>query len=151
MPAASDALSCNRVMLAHFDNYSAALFFAKWGRTLLWPESLPEGAVAMPAPEATADAVHGAEAVKAAVAERLKLNPDDLVLAREFDHWFHTESGPVRVHLLRLNTFEPPRKALEAHEGVFRQISELRGSARDELLLAREVFELMLGPSGGRV
>mgnify|MGYP003481449180 CR=1 FL=1 len=44
-------LDRNRVILCHFDSYSAALLFARYGSSVLAPTPLPEAASAMPAPE----------------------------------------------------------------------------------------------------
>ncbi|TXT35057.1 MAG: hypothetical protein FD135_5126, partial [Comamonadaceae bacterium] len=39
-----DIFACNRVILTHFDSYSAALLFPRWEKSLLWPAALPESA-----------------------------------------------------------------------------------------------------------
>lgn len=149
MDTQDDVLIANRAMLVHFDSYSAALVFAKWGDTLLAPAPLPPSAAAL-APTGGTAAIKDGDAVKAAVVARLGLNPAELELAVDFDHQVSTDAGPVRVHLLRFITFEAPKAALEAHGGVFRPISALRGGAPVELLLAREVFNLIIGAGGGR-
>ena len=43
----------NRVILCHFDSYSAALVFARYGSSVLAPMPLPESAAPMPAPRDT--------------------------------------------------------------------------------------------------
>ncbi len=149
MSAALDILGNNRALLTHFDSYSAALLFARWGKTLLAPAALPEGATLMDAPEVS-DEKHAPEAVRAAIAKQLNLNPAELNIDTQFNHWFQTAVGPVRVHLLRFNTFEAPKQAIAGTGGGFKPISELRGGAREELGLAREVFNLTLGAPGGR-
>lgn len=149
MTAAPDALAHNRVLLVHFDSYSAALFFAKWGPTLLAPAGLPASAVAMPPPAVVAEQ-HSAELVKEATVQHLSLNPKELIVVDDFHQWFQTDDGPIRVHLLRFETFDPPKAAIEGQGGVFKPISELRGSPREELGLAREVFNLIIGAGGGR-
>ncbi|WP_430434844.1 hypothetical protein [Methyloversatilis sp.] len=148
MESQDDVLVANRVMLVHFDSYSTALVFAKWNDTLLLPAPLPPSAELMPAP--AADAADDGEAVKAAAIARLGLNPAEVVRPGDFNHWVFTADGPVRVHLLRFTTFEAPKAALEPHGGVFRPISALRGGTPVELLLAREVFNLIVGAGGGR-
>lgn len=40
----------NRVILSHFDSYSTALMFARFGSTLLAPGALPEGSAITSAP-----------------------------------------------------------------------------------------------------
>ncbi|MEY8689532.1 MAG: hypothetical protein AB9M53_06585 [Leptothrix sp. (in: b-proteobacteria)] len=70
--------------------------------------------------------------------------------ASDFNHWAQTEDGPVRIHLLRFTTFDAPKAAIAAHDGVFKPISELRGSAMNELMLLREVFNLIIGAGGAR-
>lgn len=147
---APDILSHNRVILTHFDSYSTALLFPLWeNKSLLWPEALPEGAAPMPAPAAVGPE-HAGQAVLQAVIERCGLPPDELVHVGEFDHWAQTEAGPVRIHLLRFTTPDAPKPAVEALGGVFKPMSLLRGSAMSELLLLREVFNLIIGAGGGR-
>lgn len=144
-----DILARNRVILTHFDSYSTALLFPRWdNNTLLWPEALPASAAPMPAP-ATIDPVHLANTVKLAVVERCGLNPEELKHVGEFNHWAQTDAGPVRIHLLRFTTQDAPKEAIAALGGVFKSISELRGSAMSELLLLREVFNLIVGAGGG--
>jgi heme-degrading monooxygenase HmoA len=67
----------------------------------------------------------------------------------EFNHWAQTDAGPVRIHLLRFTTLDAPKEAIEALGGVFKPMSQLRGSAMSELLLLREVFNLIVGAGGG--
>ena len=145
-----DILARNRVILTHFDSYSTALLFPRWeNKSLLWPEALPESAAPMPAP-ADIGPEYSSDAVKQAVVERCGLNADELVPVDEFEHWAQTPAGPVRIHLLRFTTPDAPKPAIEALGGVFKPISELRGSAMSELLLLREVFNLIVGAGGGR-
>jgi hypothetical protein len=149
MSAVADILACNRALLVHFDSYSAALYFGKWGPTLLAPAALPESATPMAAP-ADVGPEHGVGAVMDAVVTQLGLVAEEVEALDDFHHWFQTDVGPVRVHLLKFKTFEPPKALLEKGGGVFKAISELRGSPREELGLAREVFNLIIGAGGGR-
>jgi hypothetical protein len=55
----------------------------------------------------------------------------------------------VRIHLLRFTTLDAPKEAIEALGGVFKPMSQLRGSAMSELMLLREVFNLIVGAGGG--
>jgi hypothetical protein len=144
-----DLLARNRVILTHFDSYSVALVFPRWDKTLLWPQALPESASPMPAPTHIGPEYSG-DAVRLAVIEHCGLNADELVHVDEFNHWAQTESGPVRIHLLRFTTPDAPKATIEALGGVFKALSELRGSAMSELLLLREVFNLIVGAGGGR-
>lgn len=149
MMTTQDIFAHNRVILTHFDSYSVALLFPRWdNQSLLWPQALPESASAMPAPTTIAPE-HVAHAVKQAVVERCGFNPDELEHVGDFKHWAQTESGPVRIHLLRFTTLDAPKEAIAALGGVFKPISELRGSAMRELLLLREVFNLIVGGGGG--
>jgi len=144
MTTTPDIFAHNRVILTHFDSYSTALLFPRWDSSLLWPAALPESATPMPTP-GTINPEHVANTVKQAVVERCGLNPDELEHVGDFDHWAQTESGPVRIHLLRFTTIDAPKDAIEALGGVFKPISLLRGSAMSELLLLREVFNLIVG------
>ncbi|MDO8776845.1 MAG: hypothetical protein Q7K57_50670 [Burkholderiaceae bacterium] len=144
-----DILAHNRVILTHFDSYSTALLFPRWdNNTLLWPEALPASASPMVAP---ADIVpeYSGDAVRLAVVERCGLNPEELTHVGDFNHWAQTDAGPVRIHLLRFTTLDAPKEAIEALGGVFKPMSQLRGSAMSELLLLREVFNLIVGAGGG--
>jgi hypothetical protein len=144
-----DILARNRVILTHFDSYSTALLFPRWdNNTLLWPEALPASASPMPAP-ATIDPAHVANTVRLAVVERCGLNPDELKHVGEFNHWAQTETGLVRIHLLRFTSLDAPKEAIEALGGVFKPMSQLRGSAMSELVLLRDVFNLIVGSGGG--
>jgi hypothetical protein len=101
----------------------------------------------MPAPT-TVSPEHVANTVRLAVIERCGLNPEELEHVGDFNHWAQTGSGPVRIHLLRFTTLDAPKAAIEALGGEFRAISQLRGSAMSELLLLREVFNLIVGGKG---
>ncbi|MES2877328.1 MAG: hypothetical protein V4713_02815, partial [Pseudomonadota bacterium] len=137
-----DIFAHNRVILTHFDSYSTALLFPRWSNnTLLWPEALPASATPMPAPS-TINSTHVANAVRLAVIERCGLNPEELTHVGDFNHWAQTEAGPLRIHLLRFTTIDAPKEAIG---GVFKPMSQLRGCAMSELLLLREVFNLIVG------
>jgi hypothetical protein len=146
---APDILTHNRVILAHFDSYSTALLFPRWGDTLLLPQALPASAKPMPAP-AEVGPEHSGTAVLQAVLTRYQLNADELIHAQDFNHWAQTDDGPVRIHLLRFTTFDAPKAAIEALGGVFKPMSQLRGSAMSELVLLREVFNLIVGNGGAQ-
>lgn len=137
-------LNVNRVILSHFDSYSAALVFARFGNTLLLPAPLPESAVPMQPPAAPL-AEHGADLVLNTAVGHYGLNAADIVRMNGFEAWMATDSGPVRVHLLRFTTFQAPAESIVPHGGVFAPISNLRGSPRIELELARRGFNLILG------
>jgi len=139
----------NRVILSHFDSYSAALVFARFGRTLLLPEPLPPTAVSVAAPEQVAPE-HDGDAVLGAIVERYGLNAADIVRMRGFDAWLQSDGGVVRVHLLRFTTFLAPAELITPHGGSFAPISNLRGSARIELELVRQGFNLILGGDAAR-
>jgi hypothetical protein len=142
-------LAANRVILSHFDSYSAALVFARFGKTLLLPDSLPAPAVATSAPESIA-AAHTGQLVLDAIVQRYQLNAAELVRMNGFDAWMDTDAGLIRVHLLRFTTFLAPAEAISPHGGTFAPISNLRGSARIELELVRQGFNLILGGDASR-
>ncbi len=143
----TELLSRNRVILCHFDDYSHALLFPKWAQGMLWPQALPEGAEPMAAP-ATDISGHEAAAIKQAVVQDTGLNPDELETVEDYQAWFQTPDGPLRVHLLRFNTPDAPKPAITALGGTFKALSELRGGAMAELLLLREAFTLVGGGKG---
>jgi hypothetical protein len=141
----SDLLARNRVILMHFDTYSASLSFVCWDdSTMFWPDALPDWS-ATPAPADAASAAYDGEAVRQALIARYGFNPAELVRIGGFDHWAQTESGPVRIHLLRFTTFQAPKALLEACDGSFRPLPELRGADKQELLVLREAFGLFIG------
>jgi hypothetical protein len=137
-------LGANRVILSHFDSYSAALVFARFGKTLLLPDALPAPGISTAVPESIAP-VHGGQVVLDAVVERYQLNAAELVRMKGFDAWMESDAGLVRVHLLRFTTFLAPADAISPHGGTFAPISNLRGCARHELELVRQGFNLILG------
>jgi hypothetical protein len=148
-----DILARNRVVFCHFDSYSTALVFPRKDKTVLWPQALPESSAPMaePANAGTEDAaMYAGDRVLQAVVAELGLNADDLVYVKEFKHWAQTDGGPVRIHLLRFDTFEAPKATFESLGGTFKAISELRGHAMSELVLLRDVFNLIIGAGGGR-
>lgn len=146
MSTESSALfDLNRVILCHFDSYSTALVFARWpNRSLLWPVPLPESAKQVAAP-AGIDAAHDGAPILQAAIDHFQVLPEDIVYMDDFNEWLDSDTGPQRVHLLRFTTFEAPAKLLAPHDGVFKPISELRGSNPTELLLLRQVFNLIIG------
>jgi hypothetical protein len=137
-------LDRNRVILCHFDSYSAALLFARYGGSILAPAPLPEAASAMPAPSDTTEQ-HTPGAVLDALAAQHGLDPAQLKLDDGFQAWISSDSGPIRIHLVRFTTFEAPREAIEPLGGVFKPISEMRGMPMIELNLMRQVFNLIMG------
>lgn len=137
-------LDHNRVILCHFDSYSTALLFARYGGSVLAPAPLPESASAMPAPDDAAEQ-HNPGAVLDALAAQHGLDPAQLKLDEDFQAWLSSDSGPIRIHLARFTTFEAPREAIEPLGGVFKPISEMRGMPMIELNLMRQVFNLIMG------
>lgn len=149
MSESADALMArNRAILCHFDSYSTALLFARWGTTMLWPEALPAGTSPMAAPDAIAP-IYDGEAVRQHVAATLGLNEKEIIHMDDYQQWVQAEDGPIRIQLLRFTTFEAPKAQIDALGAVFKPISELRGSAMSELVLLREVFNLIVA-GGGR-
>jgi len=142
----TDLFEHNRVILIHFDSYSALLSFARFGRTMLAPGALPEQS--MPVGERSPEPIHAREPVLSAISERYGLSASELLPLDAFDAWAHGDTGPVRIHLVRIQSFEPPRERLAAHDGTFKPISEMRGIPQHELGYARQIFELVMG--GGR-
>lgn len=143
-----DTLARNRVIFTHFDSYSMALLFPRWGTTLLWPAALPDNATPMTAPPADVGAGHDCDAVKQAAVDACGLNADELVVAQDFNQWVQTPDGPVRIHLLRFNTPDAPKATLAALGGDMKPMSLLRGSTMSELALLREVYNRLVGGTG---
>ncbi len=141
----SEIFAKNRVILCHFDSYSTALVFARFGNTLLAPGALPEGAAVMSAPGNAGD-LYAGNTVLQAVTARYRLKPAEVSRDSQYDAWLKAEGcAPVRVHLLRFQTFLAPADVIEPHGGVFFPISALRGAPRVELGLIRGVFNLIVG------
>ena len=134
----------NRVILCHFDSYSTALVFARYGASILAPAPLPESAAPMPAP---GDAVeqHAPSAVLDALVAQMGLDPTQLRLDDGFQAWMTSDNGPIRIHLVRFTTLDAPPQAIEPFGGVFKPISEMRGLPMIELNLMRQVFNQIMG------
>jgi len=137
-------LERNRVILCHFDSYSCALNFARYGDSILAPAPLPPEASAIEAPERAAEH-HSPGPVVDALAAQYGLDPAQLKMDDDFEAWLADDSGPVRVHLVRFTTFEAPHAAIEPLGGVFKPISQMRGMPPLELNLMRQVFNLIIG------
>lgn len=139
-----DILKHNRIILCHFDNYSAALHFARYGDSILAPAPLSAQARAITAPEPAADH-HNPTLVVEALAAQYSLDPAQLRIDKGFEAWMCGESSPVRVHLVRFTSFELPHAAITPLGGVFKPISQMRGMPQVELNLMRQVFNLIIG------
>lgn len=139
----------NRVILSHFDSYSTALVFARYGASILASAPLPESAAPMPAPGDVTDQ-HAAEqhnpaAVLEALVAQAGFDPTQLKLDDDFQEWMSSDSGPIRIHLVRFTALDATRQAIEPLGGVFKPISEMRGLPMIELNLLRQVFNLTMG------
>jgi hypothetical protein len=139
-----DILEHNRVILCHFDSYSCALNFARYGDSVLAPAPLPESASDMPAPR-DAGEQHAPDAVLEALVAKYTLNPAQLNIDEDFEAWISGESGPIRVHLVRISSPDIPHEAIEPMGAVFKPISQMRGMPPLELNLMRQVFNLIIG------
>lgn len=137
-------LDRNRVILCHFDSYSAALLFARYGDSVLAPTPLPEAASDMTAPD-DAGEQHAPAAVLDALMAKYGIDPAQLRLDEDFGAWVSSASGPIRIHLARFTTFEAPHAAIEPLGGAFKPISQMRGMPMTELNLMRQVFNLIMG------
>ncbi len=137
-------LDHNRVILCHFDSYSTALVFARYGNCVLAPASLPVVASAMPVHEDASER-HTPSAVMNALVAQYRLDPASLRLDDDFQAWMSSDRGPIRIHLARFTTLDAPHPAIEPLGGVFKPISEMRGLPVIELNLLRQVFNLIMG------
>ena len=137
-------LERNRVILCHFDSYSTALVFARYGSSILAPSPLPGSAAPMPAPGDVTEQHDPGAVLDALVAQfgldPAKLNPDD-----DFQAWMASDDGPIRIHLVRFATLDAPKEAIEPLGGVFKPISEMRGMPMIELNLMRQIFNQIMG------
>ena len=136
----------NRVILCHFDSYSAASLFARYGLSVLAPTPLPEGASAIAAP-ANITEQYAPDAVMEALIAQYGFALAELTHADGFQEWMISASGPIRIHLVRFTTLDAPRAMIEPHGGLFKPISEMRGTPMIELNLLRRAFDLVM--SGG--
>ncbi|MHB1187887.1 hypothetical protein [Thiobacillus sp.] len=137
-------LERNRVILCHFDSYSTALLFARYGDSVLAPAPLPESASAMSAPNDDA-AQHTPGAVLDTLVAKYGLDPKQLKIDEDFQAWITSDSGPIRIHLARFTGLDAPHQAIEPLGGVFKPISQMRGMPMTELNLMRQVFNLIMG------
>jgi hypothetical protein len=140
----ADILEHNRVILCHFDSYSAALNFARYGDSVLVPAPLPKTASDMPAPDEAGEH-HAPAAVLDALVAKHGLNPAQLKIDDDFQAWLSDDNGPIRVHLVRFTGLDAPHAAIEPLGGVFKPISQMRGMPPLELNLMRQVFNLIIG------
>ena len=137
----------NRVILCHFDSYSTASLFARYGTSVLAPAPLPEGASAIAAP-ADISEQYAPDAVMEALFAQYGFAPAELIHADGFEEWMTSTAGPIRIHLVRFTTFDAPRAAIEPHGGIFKPISEMRGTPMIELNLLRRAFDLVMSGGG---
>ncbi len=133
----------NRVILCHFDNYSAALVFARFGSSILAPTPLPESSSPMPIPGDIAGH-HDPEAVLDALAAQFSLNSAQLNLDEHFQAWMVSDGTSIRVHLVRFTTLDAPHQSIESFGGSFKPISEMRKMPMIELNLMRQVFNQIM-------
>jgi len=86
----------NRVILCHFDSYSAALVFARYGSSILAPLPLPESAAAVPAPGDVTEQ-HSTSLVLDALVTHFGIAPAKLNLDERFQAWMtSTETHKYR-------------------------------------------------------
>ncbi len=142
----SEIFEHNRVILCHFDTYSAASMFARFGASVMAPFPLPEGSSPVSSPSEASEK-HDPEKVRQAILAQYGFVPEELVIAEGFQEWMGGENGPIRIHLAKFMTFDPPREALEPHGALLKPISEMRGMPMIELNLLRAAFNLVM--SGG--
>ncbi len=134
----------NRVILCHFDSYSCALVFARFGSSILAPASLPESAAPTIAPDEVNEQ-HDPGAVLDALMTQFVLNPAETIIDEHFEAWMSSDSGSIRIHLVRFNTLDAPHPSIEPFGGVFKPISEMRKMPMIELNLMRQVFNQIMG------
>ena len=139
----NNILDHNRVILCHFDSYSAASVYARYGTSILMPNPLPEGASETEAPAEVGEQ-YSPDAVIAAMVKNYGLNPAEMGYSEGFEVWMASDAGPIRIHLIRFTTFEAPKAAIEPHGGIFRALSEMRGTPMIELNLLRKAFDLVM-------
>ncbi|HUV99871.1 MAG TPA: hypothetical protein VMV88_06905 [Gallionella sp.] len=134
----------NRVILCHFDSYSAALVFARFGSSILASAPLPESAAPIPAPGDITEQ-YSPDMVLNALEAHFGINPEKLNLDDRFQAWMSSTSGPIRIHLVRFTTLDAPHQSIELFGGVFKPISEMRKMPMIELNLMRQVFNQIMG------
>lgn len=134
----------NRMILCHFDSYSCALVFARYGASILAPAPLPESAAPIIGPDNITEQYDPGVVSEALVAQ-FALNPAQFNLDEGFDSWMDGDSGSIRIHLVRFTTLDAPHQAIEPFGGVFKPISEMRGLPMIELNLMRQIFNRIMG------
>ena len=133
----------HRMILCHFDSYSTALRFARFGDSVMIPTPLPEQVSLTTASADTDD--HPPAAVLDAVLTRLGIPPARVELDHRFNASLSSDRGRIHIHLARFMDFDAPHASIEAHGGVFKPLSELRRLPLMELNLLRDIFNLIMG------
>ena len=135
---------CNRAILCHFDTYSAALLFARFGTSVLVPSPLQEEA-SVASPPADCGDEYAPATVLDALASDFGLDTTQWSGVEGFQEWRVHADVPTRIHLFRFTGFEAPHAVMEALGGAFKPISQMRGTPMVELNLLRQAFNLFVG------
>lgn len=149
MDSSSVLLARHRVILCHFDSYSTALLFVRWPHgSLLAPTALPGSAevIASSALSLHSDLVSATEVME--VLQAMGIDTAHVKYLHDFTGWAESEGGPIRIHLCRYTTLDAPKQDIAVLGGEFRHISALRTADRQELLLLRQVFDLIMAGGG---
>lgn len=149
-------LARHRVILCHFDTYSTALLFVRWSHgSLLAPTALPSSAMVntvagVPPPWQSHEAMDTlcSPADIMGVLQAMGVETNSVKYIPAFAAWANSEHGPVRIHLCCYTTLDAPKHDIATLGGEFRHMSALRAADRQELLLLRQVFDLMMAGGG---
>ena len=148
MDSSANLLARHRVILCHFDTYSTALLFVRWPHgSLLAPTALPAAAAVALAPAADASGLV-METEVIGVLQAMGVDTAHVKYLHDFNGCADDESGPVRIHLCRYMTPDAPKQAIAALGGEFKHMSALRAADKQELLLLRQVFDLIMAGGG---
>ena len=135
---------CNRVILCHFDTYSAALLFARFGDSVLLASPLQADA-SVAAPPAECGEEYAPARMLDALERDYGFDVAQWTCVEGFQEWRVHENALTRIHLLRYTGFEAPHAELEPLGAAFKPISLMRGTPMVELNLLRQAFNLFLG------
>ena len=137
----TDIFDHNRVILCHFDSYSTASLFARYGTSVLAPAPCRKAPAPMQHRPTSPNNMH--DAVMEALIARMA-SPDRIDSRRWLPRMDDQRRGPHPYPSRSLYNLRCPAHGIEPHGGVFKPISDMRGTPMIELNLLRRAFDLVM-------